>query len=312
MRNKQISTCWVVSEGLAGTENQCIGVAQALGVPYEIKRVALRQPWRALSPYLGLEQSWSFEPALAAPWPELVIAAGRKSIAASRYIKRVSKGACFTAQIQDPRINASHFDLVAVPEHDPLRGKNVLVTKASPNKVTHDALNAAKDSFPFLGQLGSPRIAVLIGGSSSAYHMTHEVTRKLADDLSKAQGALMVTCSRRTGEMNEALLRGRLAHAPNFFWDGSGVNPYMAMLGWADYILVTADSASMISDACTTGKPVYMIDLPGGSKRIAVLHENLISYGALKRFTGVLEPFKYEALNDAQNVADEIIKRMMG
>ena len=97
-------TCWVVTEGLAGTENQCLGVAEALGIVPEVKRIELRQPWKSLSPYLGFEQNWSFSPALTGPWPDLLLASGRKSIAASRYIKKASGGKTFTVQIQDPRI----------------------------------------------------------------------------------------------------------------------------------------------------------------------------------------------------------------
>jgi mitochondrial fission protein ELM1 len=106
---------WIITEGLAGTENQCLGVAEALGVTPEIKRVSLKQPWKLLSPYLGFEKAASFAPPLCGPWPDLLIASGRKSIAASRYIKKASGGKTFTVQIQDPRISLAHFDLVAVP-----------------------------------------------------------------------------------------------------------------------------------------------------------------------------------------------------
>src|SRR5262245_41653904 len=125
-------TCWIVTEGLAGTENQCLGVAEALGIMPEIKRIRLRQPWKSFSPFLGFEQNMTFSPPLQPPWPDLLLASGRKSIAASRYIKKASGGRTFTVQIQDPRISPSYFDLVAVPEHDPARGENVIVTAASP------------------------------------------------------------------------------------------------------------------------------------------------------------------------------------
>src|SRR5262245_61933506 len=103
--------CWVVGEGIAGTENQCLGVAEALGVAAEVKRVALRQPWKALSPYLGFECGCSFEPQLEGPWPDIVIAGGRKAIAAARYIKKASGGKTYTVLLQDPRISTKAFDL---------------------------------------------------------------------------------------------------------------------------------------------------------------------------------------------------------
>src|SRR3546814_13124599 len=76
----------------------------------------------------------------------------------------------------------------------------------------------------------------------------------------------MVTPSRRTGPDNEAILRARLAGLPAEIWDGEGENPYFAYLGLADAILVTADSVNMVCEAASTGKPVYVIDLDGGSE----------------------------------------------
>lgn len=297
--------CWVVTEGIAGTENQCIGVAEALECDFEVKRISLNEPWKSLSPYLGFEQSWSFEPQLEAPWPELVLAAGRKAISAARYIKRKSPDTLI-AFIQDPRTPFHNFNLIAVPEHDPLRGDNVLVTQASPNRITPERLNRAKELFTGFSELPAPRIAVLIGGTSKAYKMTEDITRRLASDLERVDGSLMITCSRRTGEANEKILRAALDTDGHYFWDNVDDNPYMGMLAWADTILVTCDSASMISDACTTGKPVYMIDLDGGAKRINALHDNLIKAGILKRFTGLTEPYTYEPLNDAELIAEEI------
>ncbi len=310
MTNKTTKkNCWIITEGMAGTENQCIGIAENLDIDFEVRRISLNQPWKSLSPYIGMEQAWSFAPRPAPPYPDLLITSGRKSVAASRFIKKQSGGRTITIHIQDPRISRKHFDMVAVPEHDPMRGDNVIVTKASPNKITSNKVNNARNDFPEFGALKNPRVAILIGGSSKAYDMTRAITEKLAQELCALDASLMITCSRRTGAQNQAILKTHLKNDGNYFWDGNGKNPYMAMLGWADYILVTADSASMISESCTTGKPVYMINLDGGANRISKLHENLIHHGALKKFEGVLDDYSYEPLNDAQMVADEIKKR---
>lgn len=310
IKQPKTAPCWVITEGMAGTENQCLGIAEALDIPYEVKRISLKEPWKTLSPFIGLEKESSFTPPLKGPWPDLVLASGRKSIAASRFIKKASKGKTFTVQIQDPRVSPTHFDLVAVPAHDPLRGDNVIVTKASPNKVTKELLVQAKQQFAHLGELKEPRVAVLIGGSSKAYNMTKEITERLVQNLSKIDASLMITCSRRTGIENKSLIESALNTDNNYVWDGTGENSYLGFLAWADYILVTADSASMISESCTTGKPVYMIDLEGGAKRISQLHQNLVEYGALRKFEGQLETFSYKPLNDSQMVAEEIKKRL--
>lgn len=303
-------TCWIITEGIAGTENQCIGVAEAMGIVPEIKRIRLRQPWALFSPYLGFESANTFEPAIEAPWPDLLIASGRKSIAAARYIKKKSGGKTFTVQIQDPRISRRKFDLVAVPAHDPARGKNVLVTTASPNRLNQAKLDKAREEFASFKALKEPRIAVLVGGSSKAYKMTPEITKKLCLRLKKLDGRLMITASRRTGEHNAKILHETFDGTDHYFWDGEGPNPYFGLLAWADAILVTADSASMLSEACSTGKPVYMISLDGGHPRIDKLHENLRKSGCLRDFDGSVEDWTYEPLKDAALVAEEIRKRM--
>lgn len=310
-KTRNTSSVWVITEGMAGTENQCLGVSKALGIDPVIKKTSLNQPWKSLSPYLGLETDRTFSEKLEPPWPDLLITSGRKAIAASRYIKKQSPRT-FTVHIQDPRISSKYFDLVCVPNHDPTRGENVLVTDAAPNLITSERLQKAKAAFSNFESLQKPRIGVLIGGNSKAYKMTKRATEQITQQLSSIEGSLMITCSRRTGEENQAILETALDKPTNYFWKGDGENPYHAILAWADHLLVTADSASMISECCTTGKPVYMIDLDGGTPRIDALHNHLIDKGVLRRFEGNLGHYDYSPLNDAQKVAEEIKKRFHG
>ncbi len=304
-------TCWIITEGIAGTENQCIGVAEAMGIAPEIKRVSLNFPWNLLSPFLGFEQNGTFSPALRPPWPDLLIASGRKSIAAARYIKKKSGGKTFTVFIQNPKVNLAQFDLVAAPAHDQVKGDNIIVTTATPNRISEDKLQSAKNQFDFLSRLPSPRVAVLIGGNSKTFKMDSTVMTSLARQLSGINAGLMVTASRRTGEDNRKILEESLKDTGAFIWDGTGENPYFGMLAWADYILVTADSASMLSEAATTGKPVYIIDLKGGSAKFDRLHQNIIKHGAARKFTGNLEaPWEYTPLNDSEIIAQEILDKL--
>lgn len=310
--------CWVITEGIAGTENQCLGVAEKLGVTPVVKRIALRQPWKSLTPYLGGETEWSFSPisdTLQPPWPDLVIASGRKAVAAARYIKRHAGDRVFTVFLQDPRISPSRFDLVAVPAHDRLRGDNVIVTSAAANRISRERLAIAREEFAeAFGHFPSPRVAVLIGGDSRAYKMTESITRKLAAQLhdlaASGEVSLLMTTSRRTGAANEAILEDALADTDAWIWDQKSDNPYFGFLAWADYILVTADSVSMISEAASTGKPVYMIALEGGAPRIRKFHDNLMQRGILRVFNGKLDDWAYIPLDDAALIATEIKKRL--
>jgi mitochondrial fission protein ELM1 len=105
-------------------------------------------------------------------------------------------------------------------------------------------------------------------------------------------------------------LRDKLADVPAVIWDGSGENPYFAYLGLADHIVVTADSVSMVSEACSTGKPVYVVELEGGSQKFRRFHEGLRSDGITREFTGVLANWRYAPLDDTQRAAAEVRRRL--
>lgn len=306
--------CWIVTEGIAGTENQCIGVAEALGIQPVIKRIGLRQPWKTFSPYLKHETGLTFTgDTLSAPWPDLLIAAGRKAIPAVRYIIRKSGNRTCTVFLQNPRIDTEIFDLVAAPAHDRLHGRNVIATFAAPNRLNQDRLNQARQDWEStFAPLPAPRVAVLIGGNSRTHRLTPEIVNRLAKqlrDLADQGFSLMVTTSRRTGKDNEAALLQALKGTKAWIWDGKGRNPYFGMLTWAGFILVTSDSVSMVSDAASTGRPVYMIPLEGGSPRFDMFHKSLVDRGIIRNFEGPLLPYAYTPLNDAGIVAVEIRKR---
>ena len=312
-------TCWVVTDGKPGMENQCLGLAEALGLTPVVKRVQLRSPWRQLSPYLRLGNRFAASPAgdaIRPPWPDLLIGTGRQSIAPSLAVRKLSRGRTFTVQIQDPQINPRHFDLVVVPRHDKLRGPNVLTTHGALHRVTPQMLaDAAERHAPRLAHLPHPRIAVLIGGNNGVFALTPtimgEVAEKLAD-LARSHGAgLMVTPSRRTGTDNEAILRARLRDLPAEVWDGTGENPYFAYLGLADVVVVTCDSVSMTSEACSTGKPVYVIELEGGSPKFRAFHDGLYKDGITRPFTGELDRWTYPAQDETRRVADDLRHRLL-
>jgi len=311
-------TCWIITEGMAGTQNQCLGVAQALEehikLDTRVIQISLNFPWNVLSPYLGFEQPFTFIPKFTAPWPDIVLASGRKAIAAARFIKKASKGNSVTVFIQDPRVNPAQFDLVAVPFHDKTRGSNVIITDGAPNKITPDTINAAKAEFaPLfkpLKQAGKPMAAVLIGGNSKAHRITPALTEKICARLNALDISLMVTASRRTPPECLKIIQNQLDKPHNFIWNGNGENPYFGMLAHADYIFVTSDSTSMLCDAGTTGKPVYLIPLKGGSPKFNLFYKRLKDLGVLRDFGTSFEPWDYAPLNDADKVARAILDIM--
>jgi uncharacterized protein len=307
--------CWVITTGEAGMMSQALGVASAVGLEYEHKLATIPAPWRWFPGYLtiGLFAGARLNGSRPRPpWPDLLISCGRRSAIMSVAIRKASKGRTKTVHIQDPQISARHFDLVVPPMHDRMSGRNVLSTRGAVHRVTPDALEKGQHAFSDqLQSLNRPLVGVLLGGDSKAHRGEPErfaaLGREIADAVGKCGGTAWITPSRRTGAAAIAGLQSGLQDARYCLWDGGGDNPYFAILGASDYLVVTSDSVSMVTEACATGKPVYVADLPGGTKRFQRFHDDMRREGATRPFTGELEPpWSYEPINDTPRVAAAI------
>lgn len=301
-----ITSCWIVTEGLVGLQNQAIGLAQALGLPYELKVV--KRPKGLLSLLSPHRHG------LTCPWPDILISCGRQSVPVSLDIRRASENKTFTVHIQDPLTDPGHFDVVIVPAHDKLRGENVLVTQGAIHQVTPEKLDKAAQHFrPLLAALPHPLISVLVGGKNKHQNFSeisaHDLAKKLLMGATNSGGGLAISFSRRTGAANEAILRQKLAGVASYIWDGQGENPYFGLLALADAIVVTSDSISMISEACSTGKPVYVYELPNCGRRHKQLCESLIKGGLVRPFLGIIESWKYTPLQETFKAAQFVQER---
>jgi uncharacterized protein len=295
---------WVLHDGKPGMASQALGLAEAVGVSFVEKRLAIRFPWTCLPPRLWFSPFAAIENrgCLSPPWPELVIGCGRNTAMPALAIRRASGGYTVAAQIQDPGVGAGEFDIFVVPEHDALRGPHVIVTRGAVHRVTQARLAAAKGRFPRLASLPRPIVTVLIGGTNRAYRLTRRRMCELADaidqNLRSEGGSALITPSRRTGAAGVTLLRDRFKGLPAVIWDGSGENPYFAFLALADAFLVTADSVSMISEAAATGKPVHVVDLKGGNGKFARFHAAMEAAGITRPFNGRIETWSYPIPDD--------------
>jgi uncharacterized protein len=310
-------TCWALTEGFAGMESQCVGLAEALGLRCGIKRVRRpRMPLKYLPPSLWPNPLSSvLDDVLAPPWPDVLISSGRGSVAAALAVRRASAGKTFNVHIQTPYVNSSRFDLVVIPQHDSLRGDNVLVTRTALHRVTKEGLAEAAQRFNArLSYLPRPLIAVLVGGSNKHQNCSPETMHRLADQLIAAArgcgGGLAVTTSRRTEEENERILRERLQTVPLFFWDGMEENPYLGLLALADAIVVTSDSVSMVSEACATGKPVHVFNIGEGHKKLRQFHKTLMDDGVTRPFAGRVEQWSYDPPNETEKIATIVRDRL--
>ena len=285
--------------------SQALGLAEATGFPFIEKRLAIRFPWSALPPrfwVLPRLAAGDSGARLAPPWPDLIIACGRNSAMPALAIKRASGGRTVAAQIQNPSVGNTEFDLFVVPEHDRFRGPRVIVTRGAVHRVTPARLAAERRRFPTLAAMPRPILSVLIGGTNKAYRLSlqrlGEIAEVLADILRAGGGSALVTPSRRTGEAGLALLRDRLKGVSASVWDGTGDNPYFAYLALADAFLVTADSVSMISEAAATGKPVHILGLDGGNAKFSRFHAAMQAAGVTRPFVGRIESWSYPILDD--------------
>lgn len=303
-------SCWVVTEELAGLQNQAKGLAEALGLTYEIKTVRKPGfPWKYLPTALWPLSVTSQQASFAAPWPDIVISCGRNSVKPALAIRRASGGKTFTVHVQHPHVDPTLFDRVIVATHDGLRGPNVLATQGALHRVTKEKLDEARQQFAAtLQPLKRPLFAALVGGTTRSSTMTEEAARDLGMKLARLSretgGSLAVTMSRRTGAQNEKIIRECLRSVPAYIWDGTGDNPYFGLLAHADAIVVTADSVSMTSEACSTGKPVYVYDAGLKSRRLKKFQNHLASRGITRFFTGVPQNWVPSAVNDMKAAAD--------
>ena len=310
-------TLWVVTEGIAGTENQCLAVAQAMGLTPVVKRIGLKQPWKFLSPYIGFECAGTFTgDALSTPWPDIVFAGGRKAIAACRYIRKESKQKTKIIFFQNPRINTRAFDLVIAPAHDNISGDNIIISKATPTKFNVQMINdiRLKNPSPFIAH-GSQNITFIIGGGIAGRAMPDAEQQYVLDTckflLQQTDKNIFIIGSRRTPPSLVQSIRdiARAHHLQTWFPDDTAPNPYADAIAYADIVLVTADSPSMISDAASAGRPTYAGGT-GLTKRHAALIPFLEHEGHIRMFNNDLSIYPHKLLDDVGHIAHEIRRKI--
>ena len=268
-------TIWCVTTGNAGSHSQALGLSSSLSPDVVEKIVRVRWPW-SWSPTSLFRLSGARvvhgHPGLNAPWPDVLISCGRRSGLVARAIRRASRGSTLTVHIERPPGPATDFDLVVVLPHDNLRGPNVLVVNTALHRLTDQILREASKLWrPEFRHLPRPWTGVLLGGSTRRRMFTIEHAQRLIDDIearrSVRAGSLLITPSRRTPRPVIDAIRKYYSDDPTvFIWDGENANPYFAILGLADRILVTSDSISMMSEALATKVPVSVFDLGGGAR----------------------------------------------
>lgn len=269
---------WLLMGDRAGDNSQVLGLGEGLGwtlvqkhFVYTRYEKLVNLPFGAHLLGVAKAQSTAIEP----PWPDLVISAGRKNEPIARFIRKKAARAGRRVRlihVGRPWAKPSTWDLVVTtPQYRLPRDPNILHNETPLHRVTRARLDeAAKAWADRVAELPRPRIAVLAGGHSGPYPFDRASGERLAQKLealvTELGGSLLVTTSSRTlDETTDALFTG--IHSPSILYrwkKNDPDNPFFAFLGLADRVVVTADSVSMMTEACATGRFVYLYDTGEG------------------------------------------------
>jgi len=274
VQTSQLPRVWVLADDRAGNTTQSVGLAEALGWPFEHKTLVPGRLSALHNRLLGASRAGidkTRSDPLEPPWPDLLIAAGRRTAPVAQWVRQKSAG--HTRLVQLGRKGGDHadlFDLVVTPAYARLAPHPHRIELEAPlHRLSEAKLAEARSRWEAaFGPLPAPRVAVLAGGSSGQYRLTREVARRLAAAVATAvlpcRGAVLATTSRRTGAAPTDALRRALAEVPGSFHapGDPGESPYLGMLAWADCIVVTGDSESILAEAVSLGRPVFVFDLP--------------------------------------------------
>ncbi len=312
-RRRQLA---VVTDGRAGNEAQALALAEAISrrVPVALQTCSpkLARWAEAIPPgmlhSIGLARLGAEANALPRG-AELIIGAGRRI---APLVAQLGKADGVNAvQLMNPQMSFSAFEAVIAPKHDQISEDNVLGTVGALTRLTPLKISDAARHWQARLRVRSPKIAVMVGGPSKSSGFGPPQAELLLRAL-KALGeehGLMITTSRRTPRALSDEL-ARQFSTRHLVWTGEGDNPYPAILGLADYALVTADSVNMASEAASTGKPVFVFPVPGLAPKMKRFHADLAACGASRPYDGVIEPWTYTPLAEADRAAGWLLDRL--
>lgn len=277
----------ILSDGKPGHLNQSLAYARLLGKPYEIRRVAFKfRIFKALSYFfdrMGLltERLFSVEGELC-DFDE-VVSAGSTTYYPNRVIARKHKAAAIAIML--PRGYLGSFDLIIAQAHDnPPVAENILVLPV--NLSYPQPLGLVKRS----GK--GPCVAFIVGGPSRHFRMEAGALAAQIEQIFRLfpEGEFYVTTSPRTPPDIDQLIE-KLPFDYRVVFSREPRNPIADFLELADYVFVTEDSTSMISDAVTFGRAcVEVLPLPatGEKNKVARMIQSLQDQGCLHLYDGTL------------------------
>lgn len=319
-KEKKQPVIWVLIDKRVGNDNQVIALAEELGVEYVTQLIEYnnfaRLPNYILSFWpIHVKKSILIK-LKSEQFPDFIISCGRRTAAVALHLKKLSNDKTKIIQIMRPNIDPKEFELIILPQHDYFNGTlpNIIRIIGALNNIQKkipSATEALKANYPELGDF----IAVIIGGSNKNYSFTQNnakilsrILRKITDNHSLP---LFFTFSRRTPNEVKAVIRKNFSF-PNIIYDplDNTPNPYPGIIGVAEYIISTADSISMCSEAAATGKPIYVFCPEDFNlKKHKFFIQQLVDLEMVKKLevnTDFLEKYEYEPLSEITKIANII------
>ena len=306
----------LLTEGYHGMISQVEGLAKALNADFQHKIVRLNWLWNYIPPKLSPVSRLILKDGQYITENEkfdLVISCGRKSVIPSIFIKKKNKK-IFTIHIQNPKVRFNNFDLIVAPEHDELKGENIITSKGAIHYITRLEIEKARSYL--LDKIQNEKIVSLIlGGPNKYYNFSNEELTNIFGEIkssfiSQGYKAIIIPSMRTPKRIIDLAIN-------EFLTDGFVVNSvdkqaYLSSLAIANSIVVTCDSTSMISEAATSGKPIFVAHMQPkrNNYRFKRFYKLFRELGVIKNLGEKVENWTYNSFNEAERIAAIINSRL--
>ena len=299
----------LLTEGMHGMISQVEGLAKALNLEFIHEKIELNNFWKLIPPKITPVHDSVFKNKIDKNF-DIVISCGRKSVIPSIYLKNKYKNKIINIHIQDPKVSLNNFDFVVAPAHDGLKGDNVLISKGAIHYLRSDELN--KNINYLKSQIKKEKIvSLIVGGPNKYYHYDEKsiikIFSKIKNNFINNGFQLIFIPSMRTPKKTIDL-------AKDYFDENQIIinevdkKAYLSSLALTDYVVVTCDSTSMISEAAMTGKPIYVAQIPPIKRndRFNKFFELFKSLNIIKELENTVENWNYDKLNETDKISSYI------
>ena len=304
----------LLTQGMHGMVSQVEGLAKALGLSYKHQKIELKSFWNLIPPKISPISENLVKNKFVCDF-KIIISCGRKSVIPSIALKKRLGNQIFNIHIQDPKVSFEHFDLIVSPEHDRLRGENIINTTGAIHYLTKKEIN---DNSKYLGIEKDKRkelVAFIIGGPNKYYNYSekqiHELFNKVKTLFTPDKFKIIVIPSYRTPE-NILKIAFNTFNVDHHVVKTIDKQAYLSALAISNYIIVTCDSTSMISEAAITGKPVYIAMMRSFKPtwRFKKFYSQLRDLGITRELEDTVESWSYNSLNEVNRIAPIVKSKM--